>query len=127
SPKAVVSLMDKVRDTLGGWTGPEGTAVWHRDVADHMFIARAVGINHNKSIAFYFRDLLYDDDTAQVIDVTAITSDFTSATITDDTLFQQPIIQGVMKLLEKRQEELDSSGSDGNWNDLVNSLSDSDY
>lgn len=135
SAKAVVNLMDKVRDTLGGWISPEGTVVWHRDVADHMFIARAVGINPNKSIAFYFRDFVYDDgegtthnnDTAPVIDATAIVSDFTSATITDDTLFQQPIIQGVMKLLEKRREELVEPENDDNWDELMSSLSDSDY
>jgi hypothetical protein len=125
SPQSIVAALDNLSgDTLGGWTGSQGTWVWDRFRTDHFHIAKLMGLDRTKAIPFYIKaEERSPDGTA--LEVNFETSEF-SGVQSVDSLMAQPIINAVMRILAKRKEELRVEEPD-DYSELLGSLGSSDY
>ena len=124
SHQSIVDAIDLVGETLGGWTGPQGTWVWDRFRIDHFSVAKAMGIDRTKMIPFYIKVEEKNPD-GSAAEVNFETSEF-SGVKSIDVLMSQQIIIGVMRILAKRKEESGVEVQD-DYSDLIGSLSASDY
>jgi len=124
SHQSIVDAIDQVGETLGGWTGPQGTWVWDRFRIDHFSVAKAMGVDRTKMIPFYIKVEEKNPD-GSAAEVNFETSEF-SGVKSIDVLMSQPAIMGVMRILAKRKEELSREEND-DFSDLLGSLNASDY
>ena len=122
SPNNIISALDQVGDTLGGWISPHGTWVWNRFNASHGHIAKTIGIEPSKSIAFYIKP--EEIVNGEVVDVNFETSEF-SGSKSIDRLMTNSLIMGVMQILAKRKDALNNQETD-DYADLLGSLGGSD-
>ena len=125
SAVAVLALLNKVRDTLGGWSGPQGVQIWNRDEAEHALVAKAFGVNTKRSIGFYINPSEIDPKTKEVIDFEFDASEF-SGVDDRDGLEETPLIRNMMRLVAKRKDAMQPEPED-DFSDLLNSLSGNDY
>lgn len=124
SHQSIVDAIDQVGETLGGWTGPQGTWVWDRFRIDHFSVAKAMGVDRTKMIPFYIKVEEKNPD-GSAAEINFETSEF-SGVKSIDVLMSQPAIMGVMRILAKRKEELSREEND-DFSDLLGSLNASDY
>ena len=106
SAQSIVSALDEVESTLGGWTGPQGTWVWDRFRTNHAYVAKSIVIDTTTMIAFYI------DITAKpygsVTEVEFSMSEV-GGIISVDKLMIQPIVNNILHVLSKRKDELNNA------------------
>ncbi len=118
----IVSALDQVKDSLGGWISPHGSWIWDRDRASHFYIATTMNIERPKSASFYI--IPTEKNNNKVIE--AVFSDSHTGGVGEDILMESPLINAIVGILAKRKEELNHEEKD-DFSDLLGSLSGADY